>query len=255
MIKYIDHTNMGRGKHGWLDSHFHFSFAEYHNPQNIHFGVLRVFNDDIVQAQEGFGVHPHQDMEIISYVVQGELSHQDSMGNARTLTRGQSQYMSAGTGVFHSEHNWQEKDELRFMQIWIFPDKRGYKPNYGDYLFALEERFDKWLQIATSFDNKENTAPIKVHQDVNVYATILSAGKSIEFKVGDDRQAYLVCLEGEADVAAIHLNTRDALEIVKEDILISTATGGHLFVVEMAYDDECYKTFNLQNNLKNTPLW
>ena len=139
MRKYVDHTKMGRGQHGWLDSHFHFSFADYFNPQNIRFGVLRVFNDDIVQAQEGFDIHPHQDMEIISYVVQGELSHEDSMGNAHTLTRGQSQYMSAGTGVFHSEYNLQEKDELRFMQIWIFPDQRGYRPNYGDYRFALED--------------------------------------------------------------------------------------------------------------------
>jgi redox-sensitive bicupin YhaK (pirin superfamily) len=246
---------MGRGQHGWLDSHFHFSFAEYHNPQNIRFGVLRVFNDDIVQAQEGFGTHPHQDMEIISYVVQGELSHQDSMGNAQTLTRGQSQYMSAGTGVFHSEYNLQKKDELRFTQIWIFPDKRRYKPNYGDYRFALEDRFDRWMPLATGYDNKENDAPIKIHQDVNVYATILSAGKSIDFKVGADRQAYMVCLEGTADVGGIHLDTRDALEIVKEDVTVTTKDGSHLIIIEMAYDDECYRQYNLEKRLDNTPIW
>jgi redox-sensitive bicupin YhaK (pirin superfamily) len=255
MLKYVDHTKMGRGQHGWLDSHFHFSFAEYYNPQNIRFGVLRVFNDDIVQAQEGFDTHPHQDMEIISYVVQGELSHKDSMGNAHTLTRGQSQYMSAGTGVFHSEHNRQDKDELRFMQIWIFPDQRGYTPNYGDYRFALEERFDKWLPIATGYNNKENNAPIKVHQDINVYATILSAGKNIDFKVGRSRQAYLVCLEGGADIGDIHLNMRDALEIVKEDVTITTRDGCHLFIIEMPYDDACFKKFNLEKRLSNTPMW
>jgi redox-sensitive bicupin YhaK (pirin superfamily) len=255
MIKHVDHKKMGRGKHGWLDSHFHFSFAEYYNPQNIRFGVLRVFNDDIVQAGEGFDTHPHQDMEIISYVVQGELSHKDSMGNAHTLTRGQSQYMSAGTGVFHSEHNRQEKDELRFMQIWVFPDERGYEPNYGDYRFALEDRFDKWLPIASGYDDKDSAAPIKVHQDINVFATILSEGKSIECKVGGDRQAYMVCLEGEADVGSIHLNTRDALEIIKEDISISTDAGCHLFLIEMAYDDACYKKFNLESKLENMPLW
>jgi redox-sensitive bicupin YhaK (pirin superfamily) len=227
---------MGRGQHGWLDSHFHFSFAEYYNPRNIRFGVLRVFNDDIVQAQTGFDTHPHQDMEIISYVLQGELSHKDSMGNAHTLTRGQVQYMSAGTGVFHSEYNLQPEAELRFMQIWIFPRQRALQPNYGEHRFALEDRFKKWLPIATDYENKENDAPIKIHQDVNVYATILGAAESIDFKVASDRQAYLVCLEGEADIGSIHLNTRDALEIIREDVLITTSGGCHLFIIEMSAD-------------------
>ncbi|MDR1705109.1 MAG: pirin family protein [Clostridiales bacterium] len=255
MLKYIDHTKMGRSRLGWLDSHFHFSFAEYHNPDNIRFGVLRVINDDIIKAQTGFDTHPHQDMEIITYVVKGEVSHADSMGNEHTLSRGQVQYMSAGTGVFHSEHNRQAKDDLRLMQIWIFPDKRSYKPNYGDYRFALEDRVDKWLPIATGYNNKQNEAPIKIHQDINFYATILSAGKSAEFKVGPERQAYLVCLEGEADVGDVHLYTRDALEIVKEDVTVTTKNGCHVFVIEMAYDDVCYKMFNLENRLKNTPVW
>jgi redox-sensitive bicupin YhaK (pirin superfamily) len=105
MLHYIDHTKMGRGVHGWLDSHFHFSFAEYYNPENIQFGILRVINDDMVESQMGFDTHPHENMEIISYVVDGELTHGDSMGNKQTLTRGQVQYMSAGTGVLHSEYN------------------------------------------------------------------------------------------------------------------------------------------------------
>ncbi|MDR1755038.1 MAG: pirin family protein [Eubacterium sp.] len=255
MLKYVDHKKMGRSRLGWLDSHFHFSFAEYYNPQNIRFGALRVFNDDIIQAQTGFGTHPHQDMEIITYVVQGEVSHEDSMGNVHALTRGQSQYMSAGTGVFHSEHNRQEKGDLRLMQIWILPDKRGYKPNYGDYRFKLEDRFDDWLPIATGYENKENNAPIKVHQDINVYATILGENKNISFSVNDDRQAYLVCLEGEADIGTIHLNERDALEIVKEDVNISTSDGCHLIIIEMAYDDDCYKKYNLETRLNNTPMW
>jgi redox-sensitive bicupin YhaK (pirin superfamily) len=245
---------MGRSQLGWLDSHFHFSFAEYFNPQNIRFGVLRVFNDDIIKAQTGFGTHPHQDMEIITYVVQGEVSHKDSMGNAHVLKRGQTQYMSAGTGVFHSEYNRQEKDDLRLMQIWILPDERGYTPNYGEYRFALEDRFDKWLPVATGYKNKENDAPVKVHQDVNVYATILGEGKNIDFTVGGDRQAYLVCLEGEADVGGIRLHTRDALEIIKEDVHIESG-GCHLLVIEMAYDDECYKKYNLESRLRNEPTW
>jgi redox-sensitive bicupin YhaK (pirin superfamily) len=239
MLRYIDHTKMGRSRLGWLDSHFHFSFAEYHNPRNIRFGVLRVFNDDIIQPGTGFDTHPHQDMEIITYVVQGEVSHADSMGNEHKLTRGQSQYMSAGTGVFHSEHNRRKDEELRLMQIWILPDKRSYKPNYGDYRFELEDRYDDWMPLATGYDNKDNDAPIKVHQDVNVYVTILSADKRLGFKVAEDRQAYLVCMEGEADVGDIHLSERDALEIMQEDITLSTASGCHVMVIEMACDSDC----------------
>jgi redox-sensitive bicupin YhaK (pirin superfamily) len=255
MLKYVDHAKMGRSHLGWLDSHFHFSFAEYYNPQNIRFGVLRVFNDDIIQAQTGFGTHPHQDMEIITYVVQGEVSHADSMGNAHTLSRGQSQYMSAGTGVFHSEHNLQETGDLRLMQIWILPDKRGYKPNYGDYRFKLEDRYDTWLPIATGYGNAESTAPIKVHQDVNVYATILGPGKEIGLKVVEDRQAYLVCLEGEADIGDIHLTERDALEIMKQYVHIATGAGCHMLAIEMACDDDCYKKYNLESRLANSSAW
>lgn len=236
MLKYIDHTKMGRSRLGWLNSYFHFSFAEYYNPENLHFGVLRVINDDIIQAQTGFDTHPHQDMEIITYVVHGEVSHKDSMGNEHTIGRGQVQYMSAGTGIFHSEYNHHEKDDLRLMQIWILPDKQGYQPNYGDYRFKLEERYDKWLPIATDYHNQENDAPVKLHQDINFYATILSAGKSAEFKVAEGRQAYLVCLEGETDIGNIHLRTRDALEIVREDVTIATNSGCHVIVIEMAYD-------------------
>jgi redox-sensitive bicupin YhaK (pirin superfamily) len=119
----------------------------------------------------------------------------------------------------------------------------------------LEDRFDRWLPLATGYDNKENDAPIKIHQDVNVYATILSAGKSIDFKVGADRQAYMVCLEGTADVGGIHLDTRDALEIVKEDVTVTTKDGSHLIIIEMAYDDDCYKQYNLEKRLDNTPIW
>lgn len=119
MLRVVDSGNMGSSNLGWLRSKFHFSFAEYYNPHNIKFGVLRVINDDLVESNTGFDTHPHRNMEIISYVVNGELTHGDSMGNKNTITRGHVQYMSAGTGVYHSEHNL-GKDELRFLQIWIF---------------------------------------------------------------------------------------------------------------------------------------
>ena len=236
MLHHIDHKKMGRGSHGWLDSHFHFSFAEYYNSDNMNFGVLRVLNDDIVQPGTGFSTHPHKNMEIISYVIRGELSHEDSMGNAHTLTRGQTQYMSAGTGVLHSEFN-RGADVLRFMQMWILPDKDGYDPAYGDFRFVWEDRVDKWLTIASGYDNKASAAPIRVHADVNVFAAYLSAGKSLEFKPGSDRQAYLALLEGDAMAEGIAMAERDALEIIKQDVTITAGHNAHLYVIDMAYAD------------------
>ncbi|MDR2494592.1 MAG: pirin family protein [Spirochaetaceae bacterium] len=240
MIRFIDHAAMGRGQHGWLDSHFHFSFADYCNPDNINFGVLRVMNDDLVQSGTGFDTHPHENMEIISYVVDGELTHQDSMGNRRALTRGQVQYMSAGTGVTHSEYNC-GAGILRFFQIWLFPDKKGYPPNYGDVRFKLEDRFNRWLGLATSVENTESAAPIRVHADINAYAAIINPGGSLDFAVGAGRQAYLALIEGKAALrgvsgAGADLSMRDAAEVVGEDFAVRTAgeEPAHLLVIEMA---------------------
>jgi redox-sensitive bicupin YhaK (pirin superfamily) len=233
MIRYIDHTKMGRGIHSWLDSHFHFSFADYYNPDNINFGALRVVNDDLVKPGTGFDVHPHDNMEIISYVVDGELTHGDSMGNKQTLTRGQVQYMSAGTGVWHSEHNI-GKDMLRFLQIWIIPDGQGYKPNYGDYRFKFEDRIGRWLPIATWAKAGNSEFPIKIHQDVNVYASVVKAGESLDFVVDEGRQAYLILIEGEAEVGGALLKARDAVEITEENVTVKAAEDAHVLVLEMA---------------------
>jgi redox-sensitive bicupin YhaK (pirin superfamily) len=231
MLRYIDHTKMGRGRHGWLDSYFHFSFAEYYNPDNMQFGALRVINDDTVQAGEGFDTHPHKNMEIISYVVDGELTHEDSMKNRRALTRGQAQYMSAGTGVTHSEYNLGDKP-LRFLQIWILPDKKNYAPNYGDYRFAWEDRQGRWLPIASG--NPESPAPIKIHADVNMYAAQIAEGGELAFETRPGRQAYLVLIEGAAHIGGHALAERDALEIIEQDITISAADTSHVIVLEMA---------------------
>lgn len=229
MLRKIDNTKMGSSDLGWLKSKFHFSFAEYYNPSNINFGVLRVINDDLVEPGTGFDTHPHRDMEIISYVIDGELTHGDSMGNKRTLSRGHVQYMSAGTGVFHSEHNLGE-ETLRFLQIWILPDKNGYEPNYGDYKFEWNDRKNKWLNIVSS---KEGNAPIKVNQDSNIFVLELDKGKEIEFKVGEGRQAYLVQIEGISDINNIIVNMRDGLEIIEEDIKIKAIETSHFLVIEM----------------------
>lgn len=230
MIRKVDHKQMGRGRLSWLNSHFHFSFSEYYNPDNMNFGVLRVLNDDLIEAGKGFDTHPHKDMEIITYVIDGQLTHADSMGNEHTLTRGEVQYMSAGTGVFHSEHN-RGHETARLLQLWIVPDKLGHTPNYGDHRFKWEDRSGGWLHMVSDI---QGNAPIKIHQDVNIYALALSPSESIEFEVGLNRQAYLVLIEGKSIINQLSLETRDALESVEESLNIEALEKSHYLVVEMA---------------------
>lgn len=229
VLRKLDSSKMGSSDLGWLRSKFHFSFAEYYNPNNMGFGVLRVINDDLVNPHTGFDTHPHRDMEIISYVVDGELTHGDSMGNKSKLTRGHVQYMSAGTGVYHSEHNLGE-DRARFLQIWILPDKKGHTPNYGEYRFDWNERKNKWLHIVSG---KQGGATIKVNQDVNIFVLELEANSEIDFQVQSGRQAYLVQIEGKANINGIILEQRDALEIVEENIIIKPEALSHYIVIEM----------------------
>ena len=229
MLRKIESKDMGSSDLGWLRSKFHFSFAEYYNPDNINFGVLRVINDDLVKAGTGFNTHSHRDMEIISYVVKGKLTHGDSIGNKNTITRGDVQYMSAGTGVYHSEHNL-GNDESRFLQIWILPDKKGYKPNYGDYEFNWNDRHNTWLHMVSS---KAGNAPIKINQEVNIYSLELEKGKEIAFQVNEGRQVYLVQIEGASTINGIGLADRDGMEIIEEDISISAEKTSHILILEM----------------------
>lgn len=228
-IRTISHKNMGKSEMGWLHSTFHFSFAEYFNPDNMNFGALRVVNDDIIDANSGFPTHPHKNMEIVSYVVDGNLTHKDSMGNQRTLTRGQVQYMSAGTGVTHSEYNL-SADPLRILQIWVLPDKDGYTPNYGDYLFPWEDRDNKWLQIVSGGNNN---GPIKIHQDMIISVISLDAGAQANYTMKDNRQAYLIQIEGTGSINGQHLDTKDAAEILDKQITIEAATQSHYILFDM----------------------
>ena len=233
MIKKVESLKMGKSNLGWLNSIFHFSFAEYYNPDNINFGVLRVINDDLVKSGTGFDTHPHKDMEIVSYVIDGELTHADSMNNKYTLTRGQVQYMSAGTGVWHSEHNFGE-ETLRFLQIWIFPDDSNYSPNYGDYRFNWDDRVNKWLHIVSG---ENGDAPIKIHQDVNINVIELEKGRSIGFDVKENRQAYLVQIEGDSIINGIEINAKDGLESREENLMIEAKTDSHIMILEMKLGD------------------
>lgn len=231
MIKCICSRHMGKSEKDWLHSTFHFSFAEYYHPDNLQFGALRVVNDDLFDPYSGFDIHPHKDMEIVSYVIDGVLTHQDSMGNRRELTRGQVQYMSAGTGVYHSEHNLTE-EPLRFLQIWIFPDKENYVPQYGDYQYQWEERENKWLKIVSG--NKEK-APVSVHQDVEISVISIEAGKQQTYSLDTGRKAYLIQIEGSGLINNHVLEEKDAAKIVGERVVnLSATTRAHYILFDLA---------------------
>ncbi|ADG91898.1 Pirin domain protein [Arcobacter nitrofigilis DSM 7299] len=231
MLKKLLKENMGTSNLGWLESRFHFSFAEYRNPNNINFGVLRVINDDIIHPDSGFGTHPHANMEIISYVIDGEITHKDSMGNEETLKRGEVQYLSAGDGIYHSEYNLNKTKDLRLLQIWIIPPKSSLPRLYGSKRYLEEERKNKLLNIVSS---QEGDAEIKIHQDVNFYVSELEKDKTLEYKIHKNRQVYFVQIEGTSTINNVELNHGDAMEITKEnEITINAISNSHFLFIEM----------------------
>lgn len=230
MLKKISKENMGKSNLGWLESRFHFSFAEYRNPKNMNFGVLRVLNDDIVHPSSGFDAHPHANMEIISYVVNGEITHKDSMGNSETLKRGEVQYLSAGEGMFHSEHNLSKDKDLRLLQIWILPPRNNLPRLYGSKQYKEEDRYNKLLNIVSS---QEGNSATKIYQDVNIYVGELDSVQNYNIK--ENRQVYFVQIEGEAKINGTVLNFGDAMELVDENILtIEPISKSHILFIDMA---------------------
>lgn len=231
MLKKLNKENMGTSNLGWLESRFHFSFAEYRNPANINFGVLRVLNDDIIHANGGFGTHPHENMEIISYITQGEIKHKDSMGNEEILKSGEVQYLSAGDGIYHSEYNASSTEDLKLLQIWIVPPERGLQRLYGSHRYTREQKENKLLNIVSS---QEGNAQIKIHQDVNFYVSLLDENKSLDYKIQKDRQVYFVQISGTSAINGIDLNDGDAMEIVDEENLnIQAINDSHFLFIEM----------------------
>lgn len=229
MITKYPARQHGRSNLGWLQSLFHFSFADYYNPRRVNFGALRVINDDLVKPQTGFELHPHRDMEIVSYVIDGELTHGDSMGNKNTISRGHIQYMSAGTGIFHSEHNW-GGETARFLQIWIVPQQKNLKPQYGDYKYDWDMRKNKLLHLVSPAGGG---AAVELAADANFYALELDAGLSYEFPVAKGRQAYLVQVEGKSDINGLSLEPKDGLESVEETLRIKAIEQSHVVIIEM----------------------
>lgn len=220
------------------NTYFHFSFADYYDPQNINFGVLRVLNDDAVKPNSGFTTHPHENMEIFSYIVDGKLSHRDSAGNHEILSRGHVQCISAGTGVTHSELNEQDS-WCRFLQIWILPDTEGLPVRYDFHKFSSEDRKNKLLQIISSSKNKSH-APLYICQDINVYVSELTdKDQDISFPLNKGRQAYIFCFEGSIDIRQYpSLEERGSLKIYgPADLEISSASDkAHFIIIEMEED-------------------
>lgn len=196
----------------WLKSRFHFSFAEYRNFKNTDYGILRVMNDDLVQPHRGFGEHPHSNAEIVTYVVDGELTHQDSLGTKESLGRGSIQFMTAGSGVRHSEFNHGDKP-LRFIQTWIKPAKYHLTPNYGSYRGDPNLRKNQLHHLVSDARNKSVETPVAVMQDVDAFASELEQGQAVKQDLPKGRQGYLLCIEGGVTVNGKELKRHDACEI------------------------------------------
>ncbi|MEE8536660.1 MAG: pirin family protein [Acidobacteriota bacterium] len=194
----------------WLDSRHSFSFGDYRDPAHMGFRALRVINEDRVRGGQGFGRHPHRDMEIITYVLKGVLEHGDSMGNGSVIRAGDVQCMSAGTGVVHSEYNHSPSDEVHFLQMWIQPDHKGLQPAYEQRSFSAEERHGRWCLVATR-DSREGA--LRLNQDSNLYSTLLPAGTRLRHELSPNRHAWLQVARGEITLGDLTLKPGDGVAL------------------------------------------
>jgi redox-sensitive bicupin YhaK (pirin superfamily) len=213
MITIRKSDERGRANHGWLDTHFTFSFADYLDPEHVQFRTLRVMNDDRVAGGGGFPAHPHRDMEIVTYVLEGALEHRDSMGHGSVVKPGDIQYMSAGTGVTHSEFNASKTEPVHLYQIWMMPDKRGHKPAYDQKNFSEAEKRGR-LRLLASPDGRQGS--VKIRQDNDLYATVLGAGDSVKHALKPERHAYVQVARGRVNLNGRPLETGDGAAISGE---------------------------------------
>lgn len=207
----------GKANFGWLDSKHTFSFGNYYDPNFMGFGSLRVINEDKVQGGQGFGTHGHRDMEIISYVISGALEHKDNIGNGTVIIPGDVQRMSAGTGILHSEYNHSQTDLVHFLQIWIQPDTNDLSPSYEQKNFSDEEKQGK-LRLVASRDGKENS--VTIHQDVNLYSTLLNYSDKISHPIADNRCVWIQVITGSIFLNDQLLSSGDGASIIGENIII-----------------------------------
>ncbi|WP_018265050.1 pirin family protein [Methylosinus sp. LW4] len=216
MIELRPFDSLGGADHGWLDAKHHFSFADYHDARRMHWGDLRVWNDDTIAPHTGFPTHPHRDMEIVTYVREGAITHQDSLGNKGRTEAGDVQVMSAGSGVAHSEYNL-ENEPTRIFQIWILPTTRGGAPAWGSRPFPKGDRSGRFVTLASGFDNDGDALPIRTA--ARVVGATLRAGETAEYALGRARKAYLVPAVGAVRIDDVRVNARDGAAISDVDIL------------------------------------
>ncbi|MCQ4233416.1 pirin family protein [Pseudomonas stutzeri] len=220
MIELRPHASLGHAHHGWLNARHHFSFADYNDPTRMHWGRLRVWNDDTIAPQSGFPAHPHRDMEIITYVRQGAITHEDSLGNRGRTVAGDVQVMSAGTGIVHSEYNL-EDEETRIFQIWIFPERSGLAPSWGSRPFPRGERAGAFVTLASGIPDDAEVLPIRAN--VRLVAATLAAGQSADYSIGNGRKVYLVPASGRLDINGVQAAAGDGVAVRDEAQLTVTA--------------------------------
>jgi quercetin 2,3-dioxygenase len=222
----------GHAHHGWLDSYHTFSFANYYDRNYMGFRQLRVINEDRISGGRGFGTHPHRDMEIITYLVEGALEHHDSMGNHSVIRAGEVQRMSAGTGIAHSEYNHSKTDTVHLLQIWILPDRTGIQPSYEQQYYSEAEKRGK-LRLIVSPEAQESS--LKIHQNMSLYASILEVGESVEYPLSKNRHAWIQVVKGEIEVNDRALKVGDGAAVSEETQLhITTQSSSEFLLFDLA---------------------
>lgn len=231
MIELRPFNSLGHAQHGWLNARHHFSFADYHDPKRLHWGALRVWNDDEIAAGSGFPPHPHRDMEIITYVRTGAISHRDNLGNQGRTVAGDVQVMSAGSGIQHAEYN-REAVTSSIFQIWLLPDRHGHAPSWGTRSFPKGERAGQFVVLASGVAGDPEALPI--HAKARVLAATLLAGQRLEFPLSLQHKAYLVPASGQIEVNGVLANARDGLAISAEQQLqINARHASEIVLVQM----------------------
>ena len=228
MIELRPFESLGGENHGWLDAKHHFSFANYHDPKRLHWGSLRVWNDDTIQPKSGFPAHPHRDMEIITYVRKGAITHQDNLGNEGRTEAGDVQVMSAGSGIAHAEYNM-EDEVTQLFQIWILPDESGGQPSWGAKPFPKDGRAGQFVTLASGMANDNDALPIRTN--ARVAGATIKAGETLRYALGEGRSAYLVPATGKIEVNGVEAKARDGLAIRDEAEIAVTAIEDSEFVM------------------------
>lgn len=232
MLEVIRSETRGSADHGWLKAKHTFSFAEYQNPARVRFGKLRVINEDRIAPAKGFATHPHKDMEIVTYVIDGAIEHKDSMGNGTIIPAGEVQRMTAGTGVQHSEFNHSHDAELHLLQIWIFPEKNDLEPGYEQKPFSREDKLNR-LRLIGSQDGRDGS--ITIHQDVNLYGSVLEKGGELSHELQGDRKVFVQVVVGDITVNGEPLAAGDGAQLQHEQsITISASVDAEFLLFDMA---------------------